>query len=113
ARVSFADEALEIVGGSVLRINRVVVADRVRRADGSFLAFLSHGVDGHQPEDIHAKLLEFVETSGDAVESSFRRELTCVNLINDAVARPIDDRAGLGLRIVLRGDGVRSVLSDG
>jgi hypothetical protein len=40
----------------------------------SLLLDLSYGIDGHEPEDVDAELLELIEPLGDAVEVSFRRE---------------------------------------
>src|SRR5262249_54152265 len=93
ARVRLANEALQIVGGTVIRIDDVVVAHGVRAANRSLFLFLTNTMNGHQPENWHAEIFEVVETGRDGVEVSWLRKGAWVDLVDNAVANPIRYRA--------------------
>src|SRR5438132_2265820 len=81
-----------IIFGTVIRIDRIVIADGVRTADSSLLLLLTDGMNWHQPENRYPKIFQTIELSSDTVEISCRRKVTRIDFVDDAVAHPIVNR---------------------
>ena len=73
-----------MVSGTVIRIDPVVIADRVGAADSSFLLFLSDGMNRHQPEDRDAEIFELIEPGGDRVEVSLLRKSARIVFVRES-----------------------------
>src|SRR5438270_1918397 len=99
----FGNQALQIIFGTVIRIDRVVIANGVRTADSSLLLLLTDGMNWHQPENRYPKIFQTIELRSDTVEISDRRKVTRIDFVDDAVAHPFTSRAGREFREVSRG----------
>ena len=88
----FGNQPLQIIFGTVIRIDRIVIADGVRTADSSLLLLLTDGMNWHQPENRYPKIFQTIELSSDTVEISCRRKVTRIDFVDDAVAHPIVNR---------------------
>ena len=94
ALVGLGNQALEVGLSAVVGVDGVVVADGVGAAEGAFAHLLADGIDGHQPEDVDAEVLQLVQAGGDAVEVAFGGEVAREDFIDYPVAHPL--RAGAG-----------------
>src|SRR5438132_5658262 len=87
-----------IIFGTIIRIDRIVIADGVRTADSSLLLLLIDGMKWNQPENRYPKIFQTIEMSSDTVEISGRLKVTRIDFVDDAVAHPFTSRAGRAFR---------------
>ncbi len=80
---------VEILKGSELRIDVAVVLDGVVGTKGSLAALLSDRIDRHQPDHIHAQLLELREFLLGCRECALSGRLSGVQLIDHSVPGPV------------------------
>ena len=105
-RVGGLHEALEVGLGAVARVHLVVVLHRVRAADRALALHLPDGVNGHQPDDGDAELLEPRQTVDDALEIAARGEGAREDLVDHTVLDPFRRGPGGELgHVALRGEG--------
>ena len=96
-RVCRGEEVVEVGERAEFRVDVAVVPDGVIGAQGALAALLPDGIGRHDPEDVHAQLLQQGQVAFRRGESAFRRELADVEFIDEPVARP-----GVG-DVLLRG----------
>ena len=89
ALVRGGHQAFQVVGAAVGRIDRIVVAHRVRTADGALGLELAQWMDGHEPDDRDPEILQPVELRGDAREIAFFREGARENFVDHGIAEPV------------------------
>ena len=63
--VSLLYKVLEVIEGTILRMNLCEVLDAVRRADGLLLALLA---DRHKPDHVYTEVLDVLKTCGNRVK---------------------------------------------
>ena len=76
----------EIIQSSVLRVDRAVIADGIRRTKAPFPAFLPDGVDRKKIDDVHPQVPDPVEVPSDAVKCAFLRVIAHKDLVHQLVS---------------------------
>ncbi len=104
--VSFRNQPEQVLLCAVRGTDPVVITYRIRAAQGAFFLFLAGRIDGHQPQHIHAKMIEVVEACRDAIKIAFGREVARKDLVDDGAGEPgwSFDRSGRGPRRCSRAD---------
>ena len=90
----FGHQSMQVVFAAVVRVDAIVVSDRVGAAECSLLLQLTYGMDGHQPQNIDAEGLQVIEPGFDAVEIACYREGAGIDFVDDAVSQPVRTRPG-------------------
>ena len=103
ACVRSGHQRFQIFGLAIRRIDRIVVAHRVRTAERSLRLELAHGVNGHQPDDIDTEIFQPVQLCRDAFEIPARGERAWKHLVDDCRTQPIRTRTSCGSDIDIRG----------
>ena len=103
ALVRFGDEPMQVFGRAVGRIDAVEIAHRIGAAERALALELAEWMDRHQPQDVHAELLQAIELRGDAGEIAAGRKRARKNFVDDAVVQPGGRAARSLLRVVARG----------
>src|SRR6266446_10845904 len=98
----FGNQPLQIIFGTVIGIDRIVIADGVRTADSSLLLFLTDGMDWHQPENRYPKIFQTIELRSDTVEISFLRKVARIDFVDHSIAHPFTRRTSIKFRDVSR-----------
>jgi hypothetical protein len=101
----FRDQAAKVVRRAELGIDGEVIFNGIRTAERAFAQFFADGMNGHQPENIHAEIFQFVEAGRDAVEVAAGGKGARIDFVNDAVAHPGRRGAGRLCGEVLAGTG--------
>ena len=87
--VRFIDQTLEVVGGAVVGIDGVKVAHSERTANGAFLHLFADGMNRHQPENVHAKILQIIQPRGNRIEVAFLGKVAREDFIDNRAAEPV------------------------
>ncbi len=87
-RMRLRHQALEVGHGAKLGVDCGVVADGVVAAQPALAVHLPDGLDGHQPQDVHAHLAQPRQVGSKGVERAFGRVLADVDFVDVGAARP-------------------------
>ncbi len=82
-------KVLKILHGTELRIHFFVIGDGIVGAQGSLSSFHADLIHGHEPENVHAQVLEAWQLGFYALERPFRGELADIHFIDDGAVRPV------------------------
>ena len=100
--MGLGEQVLEVFHRPEFGIDLLVVGDGVVGAQGALAAFGADLVHGHEPEDVHAQVLQAGKLGFDALESAFGGELADVHFIHHGVVGPVR-MGGRGCRRLLAG----------
>ena len=87
ARVDFIHQMFEILHRAVFGVHGAVVAVCIGAAEAALFILHADGVDGHEPDDIHAQRADAVEIGLDGAEGALTCVVTDVDFINDALTQ--------------------------
>ena len=100
--VGLRQQVFEVFHRPEFGIDLLVVGNGVVGAQGALAAFGADLVHGHQPEDVHAQVLQAGKLGFDAPEGSLGRELADIHFIHHGVVGPVR-MGGRGRRRLLAG----------
>src|SRR5262249_7983312 len=79
----------EIVQGSEVWIDDVIVAHGIGAAVGTFALLHANRVNGHQPEHGHAQVLQLIQFRRHSVKVRLLRKSAWKDFINDCLTQPL------------------------
>ena len=94
--VGFGQEPVEILQRAEFGVDGFVAGDGVVRAEGSLALLDADGVDGHQPDDVHAQFSEPGQVACGRRQRPFGGVLAHVHFVDDRVVTPV----GVGGRLL-------------
>jgi len=88
AVVDCVDQPPEILMVAEFGIDALVVPDRVVAAEAAQAVLLADRVDGHEPQDAHAHILQTVKVRLERFKGALLRVLADVHLVHGEIAGP-------------------------
>ena len=87
ALVNFIDQMDKVLHRAVFGVDRAIIPVGIGAAEAAFLVQTADGMDGHEPDDIHAQRTDAVEIRLNGAKRALGRVAADIQLIDDAAAQ--------------------------